>query len=166
MLTKKIIVLSHCILNQNSVVNNWERASGGFPIVQYILEKNIGIIQLPCPELIFKGINRPPMTYEEYNNTEGYRESCISLLSPVISQLKDYIHNKYEYIGVIGINESPNCSITSQQGVFMEEFFNLCQKENINSKYIEIPTWYSEENEGNYLGLLKKFIEGNDDYEK
>lgn len=120
---RNIIVISHCILNQNSVVKGLERGNGPFPIGLNILEKDISIIQLPCPEFLYLGLNRPPMNYSEYNNIKGYREFCKKLLLPIIEQLKTYIDNGYNYLGVMGINQSPNCSISGKQGVYMEEFF-------------------------------------------
>jgi len=155
---KEIVAISHCILNQNAVINDWERAKGAFPVAQYLLNKGVAFIQLPCPEFLFLGINRPPMTYEDYHAIDGYREKCRDLLLPIIQQLKMYVANDYRYIGIIGINESPNCSITGQRGVLMEEFFSLCRIETLTTNYMEIPTWYSEENEGNIMTLVESFI--------
>lgn len=143
MKSKKIILVSHCVLNQNSVIEGWARAKGAFPIANILLNNCIGILQLPCPELIFNGINRPPLEYEDYN-TENYRNLCNELLTPYINQLNEYIKNGYNIIGVIGINNSPTCSISGQRGVLMEELFNICKRESIHLPYTEIPEYYTE----------------------
>ena len=104
---KKILVVSHCILNQNAVVNGWERARGAYPIAKYILEKGVGMIQLPCPELLCMGLERAAMSYEDYNSIEGYRKRCLDLLEPVIIQLKMYKESNYKYLGVIGAAGQP-----------------------------------------------------------
>ena len=158
MRSKKVIVLCHCILNQNSVINDWERARGAFPLAGPILNSGIGIIQLPCPELIFKGLDRPPLEYEDYN-TEEYRELSRQLLSPYVWQLKEYVSKGYELQGIIGINKSPSCSITGQRGVFMEEFFQMCSDENIELRHMEIPEDYHEEkSDSQMISTIEKFI--------
>src|SRR5699024_8258971 len=163
---KNIVVISHCILNQNSVVNGLERAKGPFPISKNILEKDISIIQLPCPEFLYLGFNRPPMNYDEYACIKGYRDFCKKLLLPIIEQLKSYIENGYNYLGIIGINESSNCSLTDRQGVYMEEYFKLTKDNKLNNNFMEIPTWYNEDNLGNLLNIFEEFLKRGNFYEK
>ena len=142
MKSKKLILISHCILNQNAVIEGWERASGAFPVSKLLIEAGLGIIQLPCPELIFKGMERPSMTYSGYN-TPKYQELCRELLAPYISQIKNYMANGYVLQGLIGIHNSPTCSISGQRGVLMEALFDICEKENIPLRYVEIPEEYT-----------------------
>ncbi|MGM0240393.1 CD3072 family TudS-related putative desulfidase [Enterococcus alishanensis] len=156
---KQFVIASHCILNQNAVIHGWERARGAFPFILEILDQGIAVIQLPCPEFIFLGGNRPPMTYEEYAKLLGFREKCRELLLPIIEQVKLYLAEDYQCLGVIGIHESPNCSISGQRGVLMEEFFSLCQQENISLKNFEVPTWYEENHQEDFHENLAKFLE-------
>ena len=144
MKSKKIVLVSHCVLNQNAVIEGWARARGAFPIAKHLIESGAGIIQLPCPELIFKGIGRSPLEYVDYD-TPAYREKCIELLGPLVAQIKEYLANGYTLLGVLGINNSPSCSISGQRGVLMEELFASCTQENIQLFYAEVPENYSEE---------------------
>ena len=141
--SKKLLLISHCVLNQNAVIDGWERASGAFPVAKTLIESGLGIIQMPCPELLFGGLERPSMTHADYN-TDDYRQLCRELLAPYIKQIKNYIKNGYVLQGLVGIHNSPTCSITGQPGVLMEELFDICEKENIELKYVEIPEEYSE----------------------
>lgn len=50
---KKLILISHCILNQNSVVLPLARSKGGFQIAKFLIDQGVGIIQLPAPSLSF-----------------------------------------------------------------------------------------------------------------
>ncbi len=143
MKNKKIVCISHCIINQNSVVDGLERAVGAFPIANLLLEKGVGVIQLPCPELLFNGIRRQPMRHEQYNN-EDYRMHCKHLLKPYIEQIRQYLYNEYTLLGIIGIQGSPTCSITGKRGILMEELFCMCSNEGISLKYAEIPESYNE----------------------
>lgn len=120
---KKILLVSHCILNQNTVIEGEARSFGAIPTaLDWIQEEGLGVIQLPCPEFTFLGLERPSMTYEEYDN-EGYRQHCREILMPVLEQLTEYQKCGYQIIGILGIQRSPSCDMT--RGVFMEELKKL-----------------------------------------
>ena len=136
---KKLILLSHCILNQNSVVLPLARSKGGFPIAKSLLDEGIGIIQLPCPEFKFLGPERKPMSKEEYDSPE-YRTLCRDLFIPILEDIKKYLAQDYSLVGIMGINESPTCSITGNRGIFMEEIFSMLNGESIDINHFEIPT--------------------------
>ena len=141
---KELILVSHCVLNQNSVISGWERAQGGFNnIIKPLLEKNIGIIQLPCPELFHLGSSRPPMTKEEYD-TVKYRKLCGQLADNQLKILTEYINNDYKIIGLIGIGNSPTCDTSGKQGIFMEIFLQKCNDNNIEINSVDIPRDYIE----------------------
>lgn len=156
---KQLVAVSHCVLNQNAVIHGWERARGAFPFTLELLSRGIALIQLPCPEFIVLGGDRPPMTYEEYRDLPNYRHQCQTLLQPMIQQIQSYQTEGYQYLGIIGIHESPNCSISGQRGVLMEEFFSECQKAKIGTNYLEVPTWYSENGQGSFSDQLQLFLE-------
>lgn len=151
--------MSHCVLNQNAVIHGWERARGAFPFAIELLRSGIALIQLPCPEFIVLGGDRPPMSYEEYHNLPDFRQECQRLLQPMIHQIQAYQAEGYHYLGVIGIHESPNCSISGQRGVLMEEFFAECHKAQIGTNFLEVPTWYSEDDQGSFVDQLQCFLE-------
>lgn len=140
---KKIVLVSHCILNQNSVVPPLARAKGAFSIAKSLIDEGIGIIQLPCPEFRFLGPNRKPMNKDEYDSEE-YRKLCRQLFKPILEDIKVYLENGYTLEGIIGIKESPTCSITGDRGIFMEEIFKALEEEGIELKHFEVPEDYSE----------------------
>ena len=96
--------------------------------MEWIEKEGLGVLQLPCPEFTFLGLDRPSMTYEEYNN-EQYRTHCQKILMPVIEQLLEYKRGGYDITGVLGIQSSPSCDHT--KGVFMEELRILLQQNKI-----------------------------------
>ena len=161
--SKKIIVVSHCVLNQNAVVHGLERAKGAFPLVEEILKRGIGIIQLPCPEFLYLGSNRPSMNKAEYEKTEGYAEHCRKTLEPVFWQLEEYQKNGYSYIGVLGIQESPSCSLSSPPGVLMEKYMEEMERRNWTQACFEVPVFYDEEEKDGkweeYKARFTAFIE-------
>ena len=126
---KKILLVSHCILNQNTVIEGEARSLGAIPTaLDWIHEEGLGVVQLPCPEFTFLGLERPPMTYEEYDN-EAYRIHCKKILKPVIEQLVEYKRCGYDITGILGIQSSPSCDMT--RGVFMEELKKLLKEKQI-----------------------------------
>lgn len=161
--SKKIIVVSHCVLNQNAVVHGLERAKGAFPLVEEILKRGIGIIQLPCPEFLYLGSNRPSMNKVEYEKTEGYTEHCRRILESVFLQLEEYQKNGYSYIGVLGIQESPSCSLSSPPGILMEKYMEEMERRNWTQACFEVPVFYDEEEKDGkweeYKARFTTFIE-------
>ncbi len=135
---KKIVLLSHCILNQNSVVRPLARAAGAFEdlAISYI-SKGFGIYQLPCPELKYLGLTREPMTKEEYS-TDAYKKLCKDLADDVILDLEKYIEDGATIEYLHGIRMSPTCSISSDRGIFMEYLIEGLDANNINYKICEV----------------------------
>lgn len=160
MRSNRFVVVSNCILNQNAVLIDWERAPGAYPFSNLIINKGIGIVTLPCPETLAKGVNRPPMNYDDYN-TITHRNLCNDLCEIPIRMIQELVKGGSEFIGTIGIHNSPNCSITDQRGVFMEEFFKKLEENNLNTNYLEVPTDYvygNNEKEKDFEKELEKFF--------
>ena len=94
--SKKIIFVSYCILNQNSVVYPLARANGPYSdIITELLNSGSGIHQLPCPEFRFLGLKRNPMTKYEYN-IDDFRKINKKLALDTAGVMKEYINNGYE----------------------------------------------------------------------
>ncbi|MFC6171874.1 CD3072 family TudS-related putative desulfidase [Loigolactobacillus jiayinensis] len=154
---RAVVILAHCILNQSVVIHGWERAIGAFPFVK-TLPSELNIVQLPCPEFMVLGPKRPPLEYADYANLTGFRQACDQLLRPVIAELNQYATNQVKVLGVIGIAESPNCAIRGQQGVFMQEFFKLCQLTQLEMPYLEVPVDYPDMTQI-FMAQLSQFLE-------
>lgn len=157
--SKKVIFTSHCILNQNAVVPPLARAMGPYrDIVELIFNEGIGIHQLPCPEFRHLGLKRKPMTKEEYD-TEEFRDLCKAISRDAVNMMKEYLNNGYDLIGLIGINNSPTCSIVGKEGILMEELLSLCQEENIDLNLIDVPTDYQDGEKGkDFIDKLESFL--------
>lgn len=156
---KQIIYTTHCVLNQNSVIKEWERASGAFnDIIRVLLDYNISIIQLPCPEFTFLGESRPPKTKKEYNIPQ-YRILCKKLAKDLILQMKEYIEHDYRILGIVGIKKSPSCDTGGEKGIFMEEIENLLNKENIRLNYFNIHEEYIEGESKEIVLEFRRFID-------
>jgi hypothetical protein len=102
-------VVSHCILNQNAVVQPLARSGGVMrSAVDWALSSGYELYQLPCPEFRFAGPNRAPASFDDYNTT-GFHKSNAQLLAPVIRQLLRYQAAGYEIVGGLHVQGSPAC---------------------------------------------------------
>lgn len=115
---KKIVFVSHCVLNTASKVARYiEREINEEEITRKrflweAVEKNIHLIQLPCPEFNLYGANRWGHTKDQFQNS-FFIEHSRKMLEPYILQMKEYIkeEEKFEVLGIIGIDGSPSCGV-------------------------------------------------------
>jgi predicted secreted protein len=98
------------------------------------------------------------MTKEEYD-TKEYRQICKNISIDTIEIMKEYVKNKYEIIGLIGVNESPTCSIINSRGIFIEELLSLINDNNLSIKKIDVPVDYKDgENNSKFIKALIDFF--------
>ena len=141
---KKLVLLSHCILNQNAVVYPLARAKGGFTKVVFdYMKQDYGIYQLPCPELKYLDLYREPMTKDDYN-TKVYKQLCEKLTDEVMNDLKKYKDYGNIIFFLHGIKESPTCSISGNRGHFMELLIAQLELNDFKLNYREIAADYEE----------------------
>lgn len=146
--SKRIVFVSHCILNQNTVVEPLARSRGAYgDIVRLLVDKGIGIHQMPCPEFRHLGLERRPMIKAEYD-TKEYRDLCRGLALDTFGIIEEYKKNSYEILGMIGILESPTCSISKKRGIFMEELMKILDEKNYIINNYDVPADYYDGEKG------------------
>jgi len=144
--SRKVIFVSHCLINANSKALGSSKHKAYYEgIIEKILQKDIGIIQMPCPELLY-GVNRPPKNKEFYDTPE-YRKYCRDIIDSLIKLYKIYSRAEYKILGFVGIEGSPTCGVSMThitmngktkkvkgKGVFVEELEKKCIEEGIDLK--------------------------------
>ncbi len=160
--SKKIIFVAHCILNQNSISDGTADFPATVkPILDFLIKENVGIIQLPCPELNCLGLDRgnPKGSQSDViiENTrikgalknEIVQKKLQLLIGQIVYQIEEYLKHNFNIIGLIGINRSPSCGVetTSKnnqeakgKGFFTSLLLNELDKKNINLKMLGIKT--------------------------
>lgn len=110
--SKKVVFVSHCLLNTNSKVKGLSTTyAGAFrPLIESFMTKDYGIVQLPCPELQYMGLKRWSMTKEQYD-FPAFRSFCMKLAENSVAQMKMYQDEGYELCGIYGIDGSPTCGV-------------------------------------------------------
>jgi len=134
----KIALIAHCIINQNSrALGLAERSSITAEIVDFLVCNEIGIIQMPCPELGYAGILRPPQTRDQYNNAT-FRKHCRKIVEEIVSQVQEYEKCGIKLKFIMGVNGSPSCGVNEISGIFMDELRFKLDKRAILVPFYEV----------------------------
>jgi predicted secreted protein len=157
--SKKIIFVSSCLLNANNKVKELARYPGLCKeVVDAIYKHDLGVMQMPCPETLYLGIDRWWCTKNLYDNA-GFREFCRSLAKQMTDYMENYEKAGYETVAILSSNGSPTCGVTltswsedwggkpkevdygvaltAGTGVYIEEL-----KKEIQSRNIKMPPLY------------------------
>lgn len=140
----KLAIISHCILNQNSVVHGLARSGGSFVrLVSVLANTGLGIYQLPCPELIFAGMRRKPQTYEQYDIPE-FAAVCQEVADRVLKDLDTFRDTGCEVHLLLGIRRSPTCSLTDRNGHLFRLLLPALADRFPQMLIMDVPTDYVE----------------------
>ena len=108
---KKIILVAQCLINPYCRVH---LLGQNFPLshelVNYFMERRVGIIQYPCPETTAMGLQRNPQGRQQYDNI-FFRNHCKELLQTPFLMVEEFLKNGYRLVGYIGLRNSPTCGI-------------------------------------------------------
>lgn len=157
----KLVIVIECILNQNSR----DFGAATYPsmnkdILRLCMMYNVGIFQIPCPEMAFLGLFRERkkgQSIRDALNTEAGWDFCKKLSIEIVNRIQDYRKNKNKILAVLGGNpESPGCaihieqsnkdtqSLTEKSGIFMKEFHKELLKRNIKIPFRGIRDFKAE----------------------
>lgn len=122
--SKKVIFLAHCLLNQNAISDGTTVCPAAFgELIQLLLDHEVGIVQMPCPELCCLGLDRGDVHGAERpvveENTrirramekDGPRQKREALADLVAEQVQEYHKHGFQVLGIVGANRSPNCGV-------------------------------------------------------
>ncbi len=130
---KRVVYLSHCLLNQNTRFPGVAvRESAFTELTEILLSKGLGLEQLPCMEtIVLGGVSRK--TYDRFlpllsRSVAGgwfplirpflkawlfrFDVLCRREAARVVNRIEDYTKEGYAVLGVIGVNDSPTCGVT------------------------------------------------------
>ncbi len=156
--SKKVIFLAHCILNQNSISDGTADFPGSnCELVEFLLKTEIGIVQMPCPELHCLGLDRGNINGGKLpvvvGNTRirklmsSYEsiKRMKNMVNQLVKQMDEYIKNGFILLGIVGIDRSPSCGVNTTsmnnkevdgEGVFVKLLQEKKEKKNINMEVI------------------------------
>ncbi len=150
--SKKVIFLSHCILNENvRYLGGACRGNCVREIIEQCLDGNLGIVQMPCPEQHAWGGVTKRWLLMTYGVKGTFLYHVRHLLLPLIllytkliyrqlakataDQVNDYLTSGYSVIGMIGIDGSPSCGANTT--LDFERSFELTASMDVESVTVE-----------------------------
>lgn len=171
----KILIVSHCILNTSSKVLSYNEAEQTEEeehrrrLLKYVMENNIQLIQLPCPEFIMYGAKRWGHGKEQFSHS-FFRNQCRSMLQTVVMQLEEYAAypERFQLLAIVAIDNSPSCgynatckgdwggelggcpnldqklnslTIVQEPGVFMEELKKLLEESQLDIPFLDLSSY-------------------------
>ena len=155
--SKKILLVAHCVLNQNAKIDRCGRYPGAIlEASQALISSGVGIVQMPCPELMALGLDRQ---VERENNASIESEDervaqlmrqkvnlshCHDIAADLIYQIQQYQKNGFTVLGILGMNGSPTCGVETRWGNMREEegagVLIEALREQLDSVQISLPT--------------------------
>jgi len=161
---RKIVLICQCLVNPYCRVHILGQ---NFPLslelMDYLLKKQVGVIQYPCPETTAMGLMRNPQGRQQYDNI-FFRDHCKELLKVPMLMVREFIKNHYRLCCFIGLENSPTCGIhwgrhkvnrygtespnpieqpgkddPLLMGIMAEILSEELAQENINASFLEFP---------------------------
>lgn len=148
--SKKCVFVSHCMLAQcvraTGIVKHFPGPVR--PVVQFCLDNDINIMQMPCPETLCSsgGLGRSPHGKKWYDEN-GLRETAKNIAFTQVEYMSNLIQSGYEILAIIGVEFSPACAPTylnkgpviyREKGIFIEELQKCLIKRGINVRLIGV----------------------------
>lgn len=151
----KIALVSHCILNQNSrALDLAQKQSVTAELLHFLAQNEIGIIQMPCPELGYAGALRTPKTREQYD-TVAYRKHCTEIAEELAKQIQQYMKCGIKLEFILGVKRSPSCGKSGKLGIFMEELRKTLDRLAISAQLFEVDFDHVKRDIAKIKGLAK-----------
>lgn len=129
----RCVFVSHCIMVQCVRAEGLARCFSGpvKPVVQFMLDHDINIMQMPCPETLSSagGLGRQPhgkKWYEEH----GLRETAAKIALDQATYMRTLVDQGCEILSIIGMEFSPACAtsllnrgpvVYRGKGIYIEE---------------------------------------------
>ena len=164
--SKNIVFVAHCILNQNSISDGTAAYPGSIKEIMKLLSiSDVGIVQMPCPELLCLGLDREnrngsraPIVKENTRirmmmSQRSAMKKITQLVQDLVFQMLEYKKYGFNIRGIVGMNRSPTCGVDTTsmnnqevegQGVFIEALRNELKNNKIHVNIVGIKAFESE----------------------
>ncbi len=173
---KEVVFVSHCLLNMNTrYLGGAFRKGSVTEVIEDMMARGVGIIQMKCPEQVAWGgvLKKYLWIAVDSRRTIIYfmkplllwiflvytRSVYKRLARETVSMIHDYIKSGYQVLGVIGVDGSPTCGVTTT--LDMKEAFDYFA--DLNIEQIERSNFNTElyakcamKGKGIYLEELRK----------
>jgi len=138
----RVVFLSNCILNQNArIVHEADFPAMFEPLLDYLKKEQVGLIQMPCPELYCLGLGRRAVRVGL--ESPAGRQRLERMIDDQVYTMREYLFQGFEIVGILGKQGSPACGVTRTwldnlqqdgQGVWIREL-----KKRLIGEKLDIP---------------------------
>lgn len=151
--SEKVVVVSHCLLNANAKVKPLALYPGVLcAALDHFIRNGTGIVQLPCPETSYLGIDRWGMCREQYDHPK-FRRHCRNILLPCVDQLEALSASGCDITCVIGVDGSPNCGVNLTPEGLTGGVIQSC--EDVDA---QLENFRMAERSGVFMDILKEML--------
>jgi predicted secreted protein len=124
--SRRLVLMIECLLNQNARdAGSATFAAMNWPLLQVCNEYNVGIVQIPCPEMSVLGLARKReegQSIRDALDTQEGRDRCREISLDIVNRIKEYLTQGYQIAAILGGNpKSPGCAVHSQEQVLLQE---------------------------------------------
>ena len=162
--SKDCVFVSHCMLAQCVMAEGLVKHFPGpvTPVLQFCLDHDINIIQMPCPETLCAsgGLGRGPHGKKWYEQN-GLRETSKGIAIAQADYMRKLKDNGFTILAIIGVDFSPACAVNfinkgravyRDQGIYIEELQTAMEERGIEIPLIGVcQRWHKK---------LKKDLDG------
>jgi len=110
--SRRIVLVPFCALAQGiraeGIVRDYPAVIT--PVIEFLTKHDINIHQMPCPELYFDKLRRPPKQKRAYADAKC-QAAYASVAKNVVQFVDLYAKNGYEVLAIMGIDFSPSCAV-------------------------------------------------------
>jgi predicted secreted protein len=119
----EITVVAHCVLNP------FTRVKGLEPLA---FRPEGAVVQLPCPEALYMGLDRWAVTKNQLDVPE-FRRFCRSLVTSV-ADLLEMLARGGARIRIVGVAGSPSCGVTTTSSGYAGGLVGEAQHEHVSGR--------------------------------
>ena len=155
--SRNCVFVSHCILAQGVMADGLVKHFPGpiKPILQFCLDNDIAIMQMPCPETLCAagGLGRMPHGKQWYEKN-GLRNVSREIAAGQAAYMQRLSNGGFHILAIIGVEFSPACAVTflnrgpaiyRDQGIYVEELRRAMKERDIEVPFMGIsPRWHKK----------------------
>jgi len=148
--SRRCVFLSHCLLAQGVRAEGLAKhfAASVKPVVQFCLDHDINMMQMPCPETLCSagGLVRAPHGKSWYEKN-GLRDTSRPIAVSQAAYMKTLHDSGFHILAVIGMEFSPACAVNylnrgarihRDTGIYIEELRAELARLNIDVPFVGV----------------------------
>ncbi|NLC65683.1 MAG: hypothetical protein GX752_01920 [Clostridium sp.] len=134
---KKIMVVTHSILNQLALAEDKRLTEGPIPVIKDLTDLNVQLVQIPNIDNYYSLKLEREIT-EEDRNTEEFKEYTRQFILPLVNDVMDHVKKGAKFLGVLSYRGDNTQSVEPQNSPIMVEVFRLFDRKCMITPYYEI----------------------------